>query len=280
MPSSMALLPEERRAMGIHFMDVGIAEEHACGMASGIAKGGGKPLIVTNVSFMQRAYDQISQDICINKTPVTILLNFTSFAGLTDVTHLGIFGISAFSNIPNLVTLCPSSKSELINMLNWSIDQNKHPVMILLPGNEVADRFADESYDDINKFKIERLGEKIAIIALGDFYQRAEEFVKQIEKELGIISTLVNPRFASGIDKDLLEGLKTNHEIILTFEDGILDGGFGQKIASFYGYSKMKVKNYGLNKEFYDRYNPEELLVKLGIYGEAIVNDIKNMLYK
>lgn len=278
MPSSMALLPEERKALGLQFMDVGIAEEHASGMASGIAKNGGKPLIVTNMSFMQRAYDQISQDICINNSPVTILLNFTSFAGLTDVTHLGIFGISAFSNIPNLVVLCPSSKSELLNMLNWSIDQNEHPVMILLPGNEVTDRDADESYDEINKFKIERLGERVAMIALGDFYQRAEDFAKYIEENLGIIPTLINPRFASGIDKELLEGLKTNHQIVLTFEDGILDGGFGQKIASFYGDSDIKVKNYGLNKVFYDRYNPEELLQSLGITKEAIAKDVEGLL--
>ena len=278
MPSSMALLPEERRALGSQFMDVGIAEEHASGMASGIAKGGGKPLIVTNMSFMQRAYDQISQDICINNSPVTILLNFTSFAGLTDATHLGIFGISAFSNIPNLVMLCPSSKSELLNMLNWSIDQNEHPVMILLPGNDVTDRLADENYDEINKFKIERLGEKVAIIALGDFYQRAEDFAKDIEKELGICATLINPRFATGVDEELLEALKINHDLVLTFEDGILDGGFGQKIASFYGDSDMKVKNYGLRKEFYDRYKPEELLVKLGICSDAIIQDIKNIL--
>lgn len=278
MPSSMALLPEERRAIGEQFMDVGIAEEHACGMASGIAKGGGKPLIVTNMSFIQRAYDQVSQDICINKSPVTILLNFTSFASLTDATHLGIFGISAFSNIPNLVMLCPSSKPELLNMLNWSVDQNEHPVMILLPGNEVDDRLADECFDEINRFKIERLGEKIAIIALGDFYQRAEAFAKDIEKELGICPTMINPRFASGIDEELLDSLKHSHDIVLTFEDGILDGGFGQKIASFYGDSGVRVKNYGLSKEFYDRYNPEELLVGLGITSGAIINDIKLLL--
>ena len=279
MPSSMALLPEERRALGDQFMDVGIAEEHACGMASGIAKGGGKPLIVTNMSFIQRAYDQISQDICINNSPVTILLNFTSFASLTDATHLGIFGISAFSNIPNLVMLCPSSKSELINMLNWSIDQNEHPVMILLPSNEVTDRLSDETYDEINKFTIERVGEKIAIISLGGFYQRAEKFAKDIETELGICSTLINPRFASGVDEELLNNLKKDHYIVLTFEDGILDGGFGQKIASFYGDSNMRVLNYGLGKEFYDRYNPESLLEHLGITSDAIINDIKKILY-
>ena len=278
MPGAVGLTPEMRQELGSQYVDVGIAEEQAVAMASGAAKNGVKPLVVTNMTFIQRTYDQISQDVCINGTAVTILLNFTSFAGLTDVTHLGIFGISAFSNIPNLQVLAPTSKSEYLNMLEWSLDQNDHPVMILIPGNEVTDRPSDTDFSKINSFKMEREGEKVAILALGDFYQMGESLANEIQSELGFNPTLVNPRFASGLDVEMLESLKKNHSIVITLEDGIIEGGFGQKVSSFYGTSEIKVKNYGLKKEFYDRYDPQELLKSLGITNEDMISDIKRML--
>ena len=275
MPMSVGLGIEERAQLGRQYIDTGIAEEAAVAIASGIATNGAKPLLVTNMTFLQRAYDQISQDVCINNAPVTMLMNFTAFDGLTDVTHLGIFGLAAFSNIPNLVVLCPSSAEEYVNMLDWSIDQRKHPVLILIPGNAVTHRAADKSFDNINKFKVEQQGEKVAIIALGDFYQKGEEAAAAIEKELGFKPTLVNPRFGSGLDKELLENLKSRHSLVITLEDGILDGGFGEKIASYYGQSDMKVINLGLEKKFYDRYNPQQLLESLGITAEKIVERVK-----
>ncbi len=278
MPMAVGLSPELREELGDQYIDVGIAEEQAVAMASGAAKNGAKPLVVTNMTFIQRTYDQISQDVCINNNPVTILLNYTSFAGLTDVTHLGIFGISAFSNIPNLVILAPSSKSEYINMLDWSLDQKEHPVMILIPGNEVTERESDKDYDNIGKFKVEKQGEKAAIIALGDFYQMGESLAAAVKEELGFTPTLINPRFASALDTDLLEEIGHNHSLVVTLEDGIVDGGFGHKIAAFYSTSNVKVKNYGLEKKFYDRYNPAELLKELGMTNEAMVNDIKELL--
>lgn len=278
MPMAVGLSPELREELGDQYIDVGIAEEQAVAMASGAAKNGAKPLVVTNMTFIQRTYDQISQDVCINNNPVTILLNYTSFAGLTDVTHLGIFGISAFSNIPNLVILAPSSKSEYINMLDWSLDQKEHPVMILIPGNEVTERESDKDYDNIGKFKVEKQGEKAAIIALGDFYQMGESLAAAVKEELGFTPTLINPRFASALDTDLLEEIGHNHSLVVTLEDGIVDGGFGHKIAAFYSASNVKVKNYGLEKKFYDRYNPAELLKELDMTNEAMVNDIKELL--
>ena len=278
MPMAVGLSPELREELGDQYIDVGIAEEQAVAMASGAAKNGAKPLVVTNMTFIQRTYDQISQDVCINNNPVTILLNYTSFAGLTDVTHLGIFGISAFSNIPNLVILAPSSKSEYINMLDWSLDQKEHPVMILIPGNEVTERESDKDYDNIGKFKVEKQGEKAAIIALGDFYQMGESLAAAVKEELGFTPTLINPRFASALDTDLLEEIGHDHSLVVTLEDGIVDGGFGHKIAAFYSASNVKVKNYGLEKKFYDRYNPAELLKELGMTNEAMVNDIKELL--
>lgn len=278
MPMTGGLSEDLRKELGSQYIDVGIAEEQAVAMASGAARNEAKPLVITNTTFIQRTYDQISQDVCINGSAVTILLNYTSFAGLTDVTHLGIFGISAFSNIPNLQILAPSSKSEYLNMLDWALDQNEHPVMILIPGNEVTDREADRDYSDIGKFKVEHQGEKVAILALGDFYQMGESLAGAVKERLGFEPTLVNPRFASTIDTELLEQLKENHGLVVTLEDGILDGGFGQKIAAYYATSDIKVKNYGLEKKFYDRYDPAKLLEELGMTNEAMVDDIRKLL--
>lgn len=278
MPMSVGLGINERAQLGRQYIDTGIAEEAAVAIASGIATNGAKPLVVTNMTFLQRAYDQISQDVCINNAPVTMLMNYTAFNGLTDVTHLGIFGLAAFTNIPNLVVLCPSSAEEYVNMLDWSIDQKEHPVLILIPGNAVAHRAADKSFSNINKYKVEQQGEKVAIIALGDFYQKGEEAAAAIEKELGFKPTLINPRFASGLDKELLDNLKSRHSLVVTLEDGIVDGGFGEKIASYYGPSDMKVINLGLEKKFYDRYNPQQLLESLGITAEKIVEKVKKFV--
>lgn len=278
MPMSVGLGPAQREKLRNQYLDTGIAEEAAAAVCSGIARNGGTPLLVTNMTFLQRAYDQISQDICINNMPVTMLMNYTSFDGLTDVTHLGIFGLAAFSNIPNLVVLAPTCAEEYTNMLDWATTQKSHPVLILIPGNEVTHRAAEKTFDALNTFKIEQKGEKAAIIALGDFYQKGEKTAAAIKETLGFTPTLINPRFASGIDKQLLEELKKDHQLVITLEDGITSGGFGQKIASFYGPSSMKVKNYGLEKKFYDRYNPDELLKQLGITPEQITSDVKKIL--
>ena len=275
MPGSFNLNIDDRKELGEKFVDVGIAEEQAIAMASGAAKRGAHPLVITNTTFMQRCYDQISHDICINNSPVTILLNYSSFDGLTDVTHLGIFGISIFSNIPNLLLLCPTSKNELLDVLEWSINQEKHPVMILMPGNDVTERDTLTNFDSINKYKLEQTGKNVAIIALGDFYQMGEELSKKINNELGFLPTLINPLYASGIDNILLDELLKEHKLVITLEDGILDGGFGEKIASYYGDSDIKVKNFGLKKKFYDRYNPLELLKEEGMDIESIINYIK-----
>lgn len=280
MPTTIGLTQEKRKQAGNQFIDCGIAEEQAIALISGIAKNGGKPILGTNSTFIQRTYDQISQDLCINNNPATIVLNYTSVFGLTDVTHLGIFTIAAFNSIPNLVILAPTNKQEYMAMLEWSIEQQSHPVMILMPGNGVIQdtRIADKNYDNINKFKIEQNGEKVAIFALGDFYQLGEKICNQIEKNLGFKPTLVNPRFASGIDKELLTSLEKNHQLVITLEDGIIDGAFGTNIASFYGTSNMKVKNYGIEKSFPDRYNPQKLLEENGISEKQILEYIQKTI--
>ena len=279
MPMSVGLNQEIRKELGNQYTDVGIAEEQAIAMASGVTKNGGKPVVVSNATFFQRAYDQMSQDVAINDNPITVIMNFASIYGLTDVTHLGIYIKSAFSTIPNVRILAPTNKDEYIKMLDFSIDKSKHPTVILIPMNDVIDdeRKADSDYSEI-KFKVEQEGEKVAIIALGDFYQKGEKLAKEIEKEFGFKSTLINPRFASDIDKNLLNSLKENHNTIITLEDGIIVGGLGEQIASFYGKDNIKVLNYGLDKKFYDRYDPEELLESNGISGEKIIKELKNII--
>ena len=279
-PSNIGFTKEKRILAGKQFIDVGIAEEHGVAMVSGIAKNGGKPIFATHASFMQRTYDQLSQDLCINNNPATILVNTASVYGMNDVTHLGLYDIPMISNIPNIVYLAPTSKEEYFAMLDWSIEQQNYPVAIRIPCNGVIvdERKVDRDYSDINKYKIESSGEKIAIIALGDFYQIGEKVKDEILKKLNINATLINPRYITGIDKELLEKIKEKHDIVITLEDGILDGGFGEKITRFYGETNIKVKNYGIEKAFYDRYNVYELLKVNRITKEKIVEDIEKML--
>lgn len=279
-PTNIGFTKDRRIKAGKQFVDVGIAEEHAVALASGIAKNGGKPIFATYSSFIQRTYDQISQDLCINNNPATILVNGASAYGMNDVTHLGIYDIPMISNIPNIIYLAPTSKEEYFAMLDWSIEQTEHPVAIRIPANGVIadERKVDTDYSNINKFKVEENGEKVAILALGDFYQLGEEVSKELKEKLNINATLINPRYITGLDKELLEELKANHDIVITLEDGILQGGFGEKIASFYGDSDIKVKNYGIEKAFYDRYDVNELLKANRITKEQITEDVEKML--
>lgn len=281
MPTTIGFDSKRRKQAGKQFVDVGIAEEQAVALISGIAQNGGKPILGTNSTFIQRTYDQISQDLCINNNPATIVLNYTSVAGLNDVTHLGIFTISAFSNIPNLVILAPTNKDEYMSMLEWSIEQKEHPVIILMPGNGVIndERKADKDYSNINKYKVEEQGERVAIFALGDFYQIGEEVSKKVKEKLGFTPTLINPRYVTGLDKELFEDLKKNHKLVITLEDGILDGGFGANIASYYGTADIKVKNYGLKKEFIDRYDVNEILKENRLTPSQIIEDIKDIIW-
>lgn len=279
-PTNIGFTKEKRELAGKQFVDVGIAEEHGVAMASGIAKNGGKPIFATHSSFIQRTYDQLSQDLCINKNAATILVNTASVYGMNDITHLGIYDIALISNIPNMVYLAPTSKQEYFAMLDWSIEQNEHPVAIRIPCNGVIsdERIIDTDYSNLNKYKIEIEGNKVAILALGDFYQLGEELQRELDEKLDIQSTLINPRYITGLDEDLLEKLKSNHDIVITLEDGMLEGGFGEKIGRFYGKSSVKVKNYGIAKSFYNRYDVNELLKENGITLKQIIKDIEDMM--
>lgn len=273
-PGVFGFNKERRERAGKQFVDVGIAEEHAVAMASGIAKNGGTPVYGVNSTFIQRTYDQISQDLCINNNPVTFLVFAGSVYGMTDVTHLGLYDIAMLGNIPNLIYLSPTCKEEYLAMLSWSMKQKEHPVAIRVPARNVVSKGIEDTtdYSKINKYQITRYGENVAVIAQGELYSLGEEVAEKTN------ATLINPKFISGIDEELLEELKKEHRLIITLEDGILEGGYGQKVAAFYGTSDMRVKNYGLKKEFPDRYVAEELLKENGITVEQIVKDIEDGL--
>ena len=278
-PAVMGFTPERRKEAGKQYIDVGIAEEQGVAMASGLAKNGSHPVFATYSTFFQRAYDQISQDVCINKNPATFLVFGGSLYSLNDVTHLCLFDIPLLSNIPNLVYLAPTSYKEYLAMLDWSIAQEDYPVAIRVPVllTKVRDLPVASNYGEINKYEVTQNGSKVAIIGLGNFYWLAEDAAKELAKQ-GIKATIINPKYITGQDKALLNELKAKHDIVVTLEDGVLDGGFGEKIARFYGNSAMKVLNFGLAKKFYDRYDPAELAKECHLTAPQIANDVMKVL--
>lgn len=278
-PGVWGWTPERRQMAGAGFIDVGIAEEHAVALASGIAKAGGKPVLGLCSSFLQRTYDQISQDLCINDNPATILVLWGSLSSMTDVTHLCHFDIPLLSGIPNLVYLAPTNREEYLAMLDWSIEYREHPVAIKVPMGVTkhATRPVPADFSDINKYEKVESGSDVAIVALGAFFALGENVVRLL-KEQGINPTLINPRFITGIDTEMLDDLKRSHRIVVTLEDGALEGGFGEKIARYYGPSDMKVLCYGAKKQFVDRYNIAEFLADNRLVDTMIVEDIIKLL--
>lgn len=280
-PGVSGFTPEFREKMGSNYTDVDIAEQHAVGYVSGIAANGGKPVLAVMSSFIQRAYDQLSQDLAINKAPATILVFNGGISG-SDVTHLGIFDIPLISNIPDVVYLAPTNKEEYFAMMDWAIEQKQYPVAIRVPnGNLVSTGKKDTTdYSKLNTYKVTNKGEKVAIIGEGNFYQLALDTQKELKEKLGINATVVNPVYLTGIDEKLLEELKQNHEIVVTLEDGCLDGGYSEKITRFYGNSDMKVLNYGAKKEFTYRISLSELLTRYRLTKEQITEDVQNLIKK
>lgn len=264
-----------RTKMGTHFVDVGIAEEHAVAMTSALAKSGTKPVFCVHSSFVQRTYDQLSQDLALNHNPGTILVFGGGISG-ADATHLGTFDIPLLSNIPNLVYLAPTCKEEYLRMLNWSVEQTQHPVAIRVPMNFVSNpAMMDTDYSVLNKFKMVERGTKVALLGVGTFFEKARE-VKALLKTKNIDATLINPRFITGLDTQMLQSLQKDHQFVVTLEDGELDGGFGEKVARFYGTSSVKVLNYGAFKEFTDKVPQVQLYAKYHLTAELIVQDLVN----
>lgn len=271
----MLFNPEQRKQLGEQFIDVGIAEQQAATMTAGLAKNGAKPVWAVYSTFMQRSYDQISHDLALNDLPGTILVYSASVNGMNDESHLGIFDIPFLSHIPNLVYLAPTNQEEYLAMLDWSLEQTHHPVAIRVPvGPLRSTGKADTTdYNQLYQNEVIQAGSKVAVMGVGNFFGLAEEVIAALAKE-NIQATLINPKFISGVDEKLLTELTNNHQLVVTLEDGITDGGYGQTIASFLGNTDVKVQNYGLDKAFHDRYVASELLAENGITVENIVKNI------
>ena len=274
-PMGLGFTADRRREAGAQYIDVGIAEEEAVALASGMAKRGARPVYFTYATFLQRTYDQIAQDLCVNGNPAVINVLGASIFGMNDFTHICFFDIAMLSHIPNLVYLAPTTYEELVAMQTWAIRQDKHSVAIRVPEGEVyhTSEPVDTDYSALNTFRVGHRGSRVALIAAGNFYQKGDR-VRQLLAGQGIDATLINPRYLTGVDEALLDELKKDHTVVATLEDGTLDGGFGERIARHYGPSAMRVINFGVKKQLYDRYDVDELLRENHLTDEQIAADI------
>lgn len=278
-PSAAGFTPEKRKEAGAQHVDVGIAEEQAVAMISGMAKGGLRPVWTVFSTFIQRTYDQIAQDLCINANPAVINVTWGGTASMNDITHICLFDIPMLCSIPGLIYLAPTTCEEYFAMLRWAILQDKKPIAIRIPSNGVhhTTENIDTEYAYEAKYKVTQKGEKVAIIAAGSFYQKGEN-VTRLLAEKGIKATLVNPRYLNEVDRETLDSLKGSHELVVTLEDGSKDGGFGERIAAYYGTSEMKVLVGGIKKDLYDRFDLQQLLSDNRLLDEQIVEDVVSIL--
>lgn len=274
-PSIIGMTPDRRAEMGRQFVDVGICEEHAVAFASGIAKGGAKPIYAVFGSFLQRSFDQLHQDLALDNNPATILVFWDSVYGMGGPTHNGLYDIAELSNIPNLVYLAPTCKEEYLQMLDWSVEQREKSVAIRVPMAVTYGFAPEQDYSVPDKSCVVRRGSGAAIFAVGSMFSTAQRAADELAKN-GINVTLINPVFLSGLDEELLEDLKRGHNLVVTLEEGILEGGYGQKIASYYGDSGVRVKNFGLQKSFFGDFDPETLLEQNGLTVQNIVQYISD----
>ena len=274
-PTAAGFTADKRKQAGSQHLDMGIAEEQAVAMISGMAKGGLRPVWSVYSTFIQRTYDQIAQDLCINSNPAVINVVGGGVNSMNDITHICLFDIPMLCSIPGLIYLAPTTCEEYFAMMRWAILQDKKPIAIRVPSNGVVHTTekVDEEYCYESKYKVMHEGSKVAIIAAGSFYQKGENVVRLLADK-GIDATLVNPRYLNEVDADSLEALKTNHKLVVTLEDGCKDGGFGERIASSYGTSDMKVLVCGIKKGLYDRYDVEQLLKDNRLLDEQIVEDV------
>lgn len=274
-PTAAGFTPAKRREAGAQHIDMGIAEEQAAAMISGMAKGGLHPVWTVYSTFIQRTYDQIAQDLCINSNPAVINVVGGGTVSMNDITHICLFDIPMLCSIPNLIYLAPTTCEEYFAMLRWAIDQDRKPIAIRVPSNGVNHTAepVDTEYSYTPQYKVARQGSQVAIIAAGSFYQKGEN-VADILAAKGINATLINPRYLNAVDAETLDSLKAEHSLVVTLEDGCKDGGFGERIASYYGTSDMKVLVSGVKKDLYDRYNLRQLLADNRLLDEQIVDDI------
>lgn len=278
-PSVAGFTPQKRREAGRQHIDVGIAEEQAVAMISGMAKGGLHPVWTVFSTFLQRTYDQIAQDLCINSNPAVINVAGGGTASMNDITHICLFDIPMLCSIPGLIYLAPATCEEYFAMLRWAVCQDRKPIAIRIPGNGVNHTAepVDTEYGYEPRYKTTHKGEKVAIIAAGSFYQKGENVVRLLAGK-GIDATLINPRYLNAVDAETLDALKESHELVVTLEDGSKDGGFGERIASYYGTSGMKVLVGGVKKDLYDRFDLHQLLSDNRLLDKQIVEDVMALI--
>ena len=274
-PTAAGFTADKRKEAGSQHLDMGIAEEQAVAMISGMAKGGLRPVWTVYSTFIQRTYDQIAQDLCINSNPAVINVVGGGVNSMNDITHICLFDIPMLCSIPGLIYLAPTTCEEYFAMMRWAILQDKKPIAIRVPSNGVVHTTdnVDEEYSYESKYKVMHNGSEVAIIASGSVYQKGENVVRMLADK-GIDATLINPRYLNDVDAEALEALKMNHKLVVTLEDGCKDGGFGERIASYYGTSDMKVLVCGVKKGLYDRYDVEQLLKNNRLLDEQIVSDV------
>ena len=281
-PYIMGFTPELRAAAGKQFVDVGIAEEHAVTFVTALARSGAKPVFGVYGTFLQRAYDELWHDLCLNDAPATILVFGASVFGTTSETHLSFFDISMLGGIPNIRYLAPACMEEYLSMLSWSLDHREHPVAIRVPGIGLVCRPdlgpAEGTDYGVVRYDVVRQGRDVAVLALGDFFELGERVANRLAAEYGIEATLVNPRFATELDREFLDSLAAKHRVVVTLEDGILDGGWGERVACYLACTPLRARTFGIAKGFPDRYDPNELLAQNGMAVENMAAEAARLL--
>ena len=281
-PYIMGFTPELRAAAGKQFVDVGIAEEHAVTFATALARSGAKPVFGVYGTFLQRAYDELWHDLCLNDAPATILVFGASIFGTTSETHLSFFDISMLGGLPNMRYLAPACMEEYLSMLSWSLDHREHPAAIRVPGIGLVSRPdlapAEDTDYSVARYNAVRQGRDVAVLALGDFFELGERVANRLAAEYGIEATLVNPRFATELDREFLDSLAAEHRVVVTLEDGILDGGWGERVACYLACTPLRARAFGIAKGFSDRYDPNELLAQNGMTVENMAAEAVRLL--
>lgn len=281
-PYIMGFTPELRAAAGKQFVDVGIAEEHAVTFATALARSGAKPVFGVYGTFLQRAYDELWHDLCLNDMPATILVFGASIFGTTSETHLSFFDISMLGGLPNMRYLAPACMEEYLSMLSWSLDHREHPAAIRVPGIGLVSRPdlapAEDTDYSVARYNVVRQGRDVAVLALGDFFELGERVANRLAAEYGIETTLVNPRFATELDREFLDSLAVEHRVVVTLEDGILDGGWGERVACYLACTPLRARTFGIAKGFPDRYDPNELLAQNGMTVENMAAEAVRLL--
>lgn len=281
-PYIMGFTPELRAAAGKQFVDVGIAEEHAVTFATALARSGAKPVFGVYGTFLQRAYDELWHDLCLNDMPATILVFGASIFGTTSETHLSFFDISMLGGLPNMRYLAPACMEEYLSMLSWSLDHREHPAAIRVPGIGLVSRPdlapAEDTDYSVARYNVVRQGRDVAVLALGDFFELGERVANRLAAEYGFEATLVNPRFATELDREFLDSLAVEHRVVVTLEDGILDGGWGERVACYLACTPLRARTFGIAKGFPDRYDPNELLAQNGMTVENMAAEAARLL--